>query len=244
MEQSCIEGATESIWAHYPSNGRSIEYFTVSLFSTFPIQKLSIALKDGTVVDVDEGHAIAAQRYAPFAWGKLKQWCTEHVQNIHKPPVPAWSVAIGAGSMSSVGLAFSMFLNSGDIMLLENYSFSAAIDWLVAGGVECVPVVTDREGLSPQALQDACNQLLAQGKCAKALYIVPVGQNPTGTRLAAQRHEDIYKIASRHNLVIIEDDAYFYLQHRANRRVAGGSNVASASDCLPGLTDLGRSFIQ
>ncbi|MDC0525887.1 hypothetical protein OAO87_02715 [bacterium] len=47
---------------------------------------------------------------------------------------------------------------------------------------------------------------------AKMLYTVPIGHNPTGSRLAPERYAAIYAIAQRFGFAILEDDAYYYLQ--------------------------------
>eukprot|EP01050_Picozoa_sp_SAG11_P014508 SAG11_NODE_1797_length_4246_cov_2.922354_2_plen_130_part_00 len=75
---------------------------------------------------------------------------------------------------------------------------------------------------------------------ARHLYnvVIPVGQNPTGTRLRAARYRQVYALACKHDLLIIEDDAYFYEQHRANTchraavaaaRCPGSSSGAASS---------------
>ena len=46
----------------------------------------------------------------------------------------------------------------------------------------------------------------------KLLYINPTGANPTGTLLPLARRKEIYKLASQHDLLILEDDPYYYLQ--------------------------------
>ena len=44
------------------------------------------------------------------------------------------------------------------------------------------------------------------------LYTVPVGGNPTGVSQTLERKKEIYQIAREHNLLILEDDPYYYLQ--------------------------------
>jgi DNA-binding transcriptional MocR family regulator len=44
------------------------------------------------------------------------------------------------------------------------------------------------------------------------LYTVPVGGNPTGVSQTLERKKEIYDIAREHNLLILEDDPYYYLQ--------------------------------
>lgn len=40
-----------------------------------------------------------------------------------------------------------------------------------------------------------------------------IGQNPTGTTLSVQRRKDIYEVCVKFDVVIIEDDPYWYLQY-------------------------------
>ena len=41
---------------------------------------------------------------------------------------------------------------------------------------------------------------------APRLYTVPVGQNPCGTTLTWERKREIYALAVKHDLIIVEDD--------------------------------------
>lgn len=107
-------------------------------------------------------------------------------------------------------------------------------------GAELVPVAMDGDGLLPEALERACQKLEAEGRRAKVLYMVPVGQNPTGSVLATERYEQIYTLARRFNFLIVEDDAYFYQQHvlRDGEAASDGKEAGE----LPGLR-LGRTFL-
>ena len=46
----------------------------------------------------------------------------------------------------------------------------------------------------------------------KLLYTVPTGQNPTGCSISAERRARVYRACVRYNLLLVEDDPYFYLQ--------------------------------
>lgn len=41
---------------------------------------------------------------------------------------------------------------------------------------------------------------------------MPTGQNPTGATQGVQRRKDIYAVAQKHNLYIIKDEPYYFLQ--------------------------------
>ena len=51
------------------------------------------------------------------------------------------------------------------------------------------------------------------------MYINPTGANPTGTVLPLDRRRQIYEIASKYDLLILEDDPYYYLQFNNGNRV-------------------------
>ena len=48
------------------------------------------------------------------------------------------------------------------------------------------------------------------------LYTVPTGQNPTSVITSPDRKKALYQMACKHDLVIIEDDPYHYLQFPHN----------------------------
>lgn len=79
---------------------------------------------------------------------------------------------------------------------------------------------SDNDGLNPSSLRQALSRWspsearkLGSG-APKFLYVVPNGGNPTGTGLTIERKKEIYKISQEYDLIILEDDPYFYLQFR------------------------------
>ena len=60
-----------------------------------------------------------------------------------------------------------------------------------------------------QTLQDR----KAEGKAIpKVLYLVPNGQNPVSYIAPVERKRGLYQVCRKHDLMIVEDDPYFYLQ--------------------------------
>jgi kynurenine/2-aminoadipate aminotransferase len=49
------------------------------------------------------------------------------------------------------------------------------------------------------------------------LYTIPVGSNPTGASLTLERKKDIYSIAREFELLILEDDPYYWMQFSSQR---------------------------
>lgn len=75
--------------------------------------------------------------------------------------------------------------------------------------VRVVGVAMDGLGLIPEAFEEAC-----RGHAPKVLYTTPTLHNPTTATLPLERRERIAAIARKHNVLIIEDDAYGALQTR------------------------------
>ena len=64
----------------------------------------------------------------------------------------------------------------------------------------------DREGLEPEAFEQAC-----RAGPAKALYCMPTLHNPTGVVMPEARRKEIAAIAAEYGVPIVEDDSYGFL---------------------------------
>ena len=50
----------------------------------------------------------------------------------------------------------------------------------------------------------------------RVLYLVPNGQNPVSYVAPLERRQAIYHVSRKYDLMIVEDDPYFYLQYPYN----------------------------
>jgi kynurenine/2-aminoadipate aminotransferase len=75
-----------------------------------------------------------------------------------------------------------------------------------------VPVSTDGEGLIPGALATLLDNWPAGLPPPKVLYTIPNGQNPSGASMSLDRRTELYALACKYDLIILEDDPYFHLQ--------------------------------
>ncbi|KAJ3543437.1 hypothetical protein NM208_g3577 [Fusarium decemcellulare] len=147
---------------------------------------------------------------------QLLRWITEHTELVHDPPYADWGCTMTVGSTSSLNFALRMLTKPGDWIISEEYTFSTAVESAAPMGVKVAGVKMDAEGLLPDSLDD----VMANWDSEKhdgaprptILYTVPTGQNPTGATQGAQRRRDIYALAQKHNLYIIEDEPYYFLQ--------------------------------
>ncbi|KAL9097366.1 MAG: hypothetical protein Q9163_006351 [Psora crenata] len=171
--------------------------------------------------DIAEGKGIydlhVALNYA-MATGsaQMLRFLTEHTEIVHHPPYQDWQCTMTVGSTSALELAYRMFLTRGDYILTESYTFCTAAETARPLGAHWVGVAMDAEGLLPSSLDSILTHWDPHSHHNKPkpwlLYTVPSGQNPTGATQSLQRRQEIYHLAQKHDLFIIEDDPYYFLQ--------------------------------
>lgn len=182
--------------------------------------------KDGQVIvsgkyDLTEDRSIFDIATA-FNYGQgsgaaqLLRWVTEHTELIHDPPYSDWACNLSVGSTSALDMALRMFCQRGDYILSEEYTFSAAVETAAPMGIKVAGIKMDEEGLLPADLEhllQTWHPSQRSGACKPfVLYTVPSGQNPTGATQSAGRRRAIYRVAQKHDLYIIEDEPYYFLQ--------------------------------
>lgn len=146
---------------------------------------------------------------------QLLRFITEHTEMMHDPPYQDWCCALTVGSTSAFDMALRMFCERGDMILSEEYMFVSAVDTCTPLGIDVVGVAMDDEGIRADALDEVVTNWDEKARGAKkphVLYIVPSGQNPTGTTQTVERRRAIYAVCKKHDLYILEDEPYYYLQ--------------------------------
>lgn len=155
-----------------------------------------------------------ALNYAePAGCSQLVDFFRKNTGLIHNPPYQDWDTTLTCGSTSAIEMALRMFCNRGDWVLTETFTYSGTLMALRAQGLKTQGIEMDDDGLIPEDLDTKLRFWdTAQGRKPFFLYIIPSGQNPTGTTQSTARKHAIYQVAEKHDLVILEDDPYFFLR--------------------------------
>jgi aromatic amino acid aminotransferase I / 2-aminoadipate transaminase len=146
---------------------------------------------------------------------QLVRFVTEHTEVVHNPPYSDWACSLTAGSTSALEMAFRMFCTRGDYMLTEEYTFATAVETAHPLGIHVVGIRADAEGILATDLDHVLStwdMSIRKGPKPFFLYTVPTGQNPTGATQSLERRKAIYAVAEKHDLYIIEDEPYYFLQ--------------------------------
>ncbi|MDH7804803.1 MULTISPECIES: PLP-dependent aminotransferase family protein [unclassified Rhizobium] len=108
-------------------------------------------------------------------------------------------VLVLTSSQQAVSLCGNMLLDPGDRIFIEDPAYYGARKAFDAAGLECVPVRVDPQGI-------VVDQIIDEPHGAKAVFLTPSHQFPTGATLALDRRLALIEWAARHQAWIIEDD--------------------------------------
>jgi aromatic amino acid aminotransferase I len=203
----------------------------------FPFDELSIKVPDngkfspkdvhehGKVLtagkhDIAEGKSgydieTAFQYGLGYGAAQLLRWLVEHTEIVHNPPYQDWSCNMSIGATSSTDIAFRMLCSPGDWILTEQFTFPSMVETVRPFGVRIAAVPMDEYGMCPKALDDILtnwDEKERRGPKPFVVYTVPTGQNPTGATQPVERRKQIYALAQKHDLYILEDEPYYFLQ--------------------------------
>ncbi len=117
-------------------------------------------------------------------------------------------VLVTTGSQQALDLISRIFIDPGDVILVEAPSYVGALGTFHQYEASVVHVELDNLGLVPQALRDAIKSVRAAGREIKFLYLIPNYQNPTGVLLPADRRTEILEICRIEGIFVVEDNPY------------------------------------
>lgn len=117
-------------------------------------------------------------------------------------------VLVTTGSQQALDLISRIFIDPGDVVLVEAPSYVGALGTFSQYEASVVHVEMDKDGLVPEALRQAIKTLRYQGRKIKFLYLIPNYQNPAGVLLPADRRTEILDICRNEKIFIVEDNPY------------------------------------
>ncbi|MCG2870273.1 MAG: PLP-dependent aminotransferase family protein [Vulcanisaeta sp.] len=119
-------------------------------------------------------------------------------------------VLITVGSQEALDIIGRVFINPGDYIITESPTYLAALQAFRIYGPRIIGIPMDEEGMRVDVLEDTLRKLSNEGR-VKFIYVIPTGQNPTGITMSMERRRALLDIASKYDVLIVEDDPYGYI---------------------------------
>lgn len=115
---------------------------------------------------------------------------------------------VTTGSQQALDLTARVFINPGDIVLMELPTYTGAITAFRNTQAQPVGVRQDDDGIDMDELDWILARERGAGRRVAFLYVVPNFQNPTGLLISLAKRRRLLEWASRHDVLLIEDDPY------------------------------------
>lgn len=121
-------------------------------------------------------------------------------------------IIITTGSQQALDLISRVFIDPLDIVITENPTYLAALGAFKNVDARILGVKIDDYGMKTDLLEDMLkNMSPEERRRVKFIYVIPVAQNPAGVTMTRDRKKHLLEIASRYDLLVVEDDPYSYL---------------------------------
>jgi GntR family transcriptional regulator / MocR family aminotransferase len=135
--------------------------------------------------------------YAPAAGDdSLREAIAAHVQRSRGVICNASQVIVANGSQQALDLIVRVLIDPGDAVAIEDPHYQGTRIALLAGGARLIPISVDENGLDPSLLPTT----------ARALFVTPSHQFPTGALLSLPRRMALLDWASHVGAFVVEDD--------------------------------------
>jgi 2-aminoadipate transaminase len=159
---------------------------------------------------------------------------------------------VTTASQQSLDLVGKIFIDRGDLVVVEQPSYLGAISAFKSYGVRFLPIEMDEQGLRTDLLHNRLRELKTEAgsgieyyqNMPKIIYTIPDFQNPSGITMSLQRREELLNIAEEFDLIIVEDVPYKWLRYSGEdlpligalevQRRAGSASGAGAEAAAAG----------
>ena len=124
-------------------------------------------------------------------------------------PLPIDNISITSGSMQALELVLGTFINPGDTVLTEEYTYSGTLGIMRHFKANIEGVSMDyTDGMDMDALASKLKELQEKNIRPSLIYTTSNHQNPTGAILSLERRKQMLALAEAYDTLIVEDDCY------------------------------------
>ncbi|MCL6552545.1 MAG: PLP-dependent aminotransferase family protein [Firmicutes bacterium] len=171
--------------------------------STFPVAEIA----EVTQEVLRTGAALALQ-YGPTEGDpalrdQLVAWMAKDGLRVGRE-----QVLVTTSSQQALDLVGKVFLDPGDVVVVELPSYLGGLQAFRAYGADLVGVPQDEEGIDADQLAETLRRLRGAGRRIKLLYVVPDFQNPSGVTWSSSRRERLLALAREVDALVVEDNPY------------------------------------
>jgi DNA-binding transcriptional MocR family regulator len=177
---------------------------------TFVFDRVDVRFKDGAEACLEGGDLTVASQYgASDAHAGLRAELVEWQREKDGVTLDASQLVTLNGSQEGLFIMAYLLAGPDDSIALSEPAYPGALSAFKSFTRNFVSVPLDEDGMDTSALERALEGIEARGeRLPKFVYTVPSGHNPGGVALSAGRRAHLMEVASRFDLLVLEDDPY------------------------------------
>lgn len=166
----------------------------------FPVDDIKAA----TDAVLEENGRVALQYGQTEGWLPLRQHIADRLAAKNAIVTDPENIILTAGSQQGLDYIGKLFLNPGDVVVMESPSYLGAINAFNAYEPNFVEVPTDDGGM----IMEELDRILTETENVKLIYVIPDFQNPSGRTWSLERRKKFMEIINKHGIPAIEDNPY------------------------------------
>lgn len=178
----------------------------------FPVDDIKAA----TDAVLEENGRVALQYGQTEGWLPLRQHIADRLAAKNAIVTDPENIILTAGSQQGLDYIGKLFLNPGDVVVMESPSYLGAINAFNAYEPNFVEVPTDDGGMITEEL----DRILTETENVKLIYVIPDFQNPSGRTWSLERRKKFMEIIKKHGIPAIEDNPYGDLRFKGEYQPA------------------------
>ncbi|MCD7775677.1 MAG: PLP-dependent aminotransferase family protein, partial [Clostridiales bacterium] len=155
--------------------------------------------------DILQKDPITALQYGiSEGYTPLRKTVSEYLKNRYGIGSENDDIIITSGAQQVIDLASKVLVNEGDVVISESPSFIGALNTFRSYNGRLAGVDVDSDGMNMEKLEN----VLKKEKNAKLIYTIPNFQNPAGVTMSWEKRKQLYALAKKYGVLILEDNPY------------------------------------
>ena len=175
----------------------------------FPVKEISeISARILSERPIDALQYSITEGYTP-----LREHLTAYMKSTHGVGRDFDNILITSGAQQVMDLAAKSLCNEGDVVICEAPSFIGSLNTFRSYNARLRGIPMESDGMDMAELERA----LKEETRVKFIYTIPNFQNPSGITMSWEKRRQLYSLAKKYGVLILEDNPYgdlrFYGEH-------------------------------
>ena len=166
----------------------------------FPVE----GVKEAAIQTLNERGQAALQYASTEGDPALRKHIVARMEAKNGVKTDADHILVTSGSQQGLDFSARVFLNPGDVVLLESPSYLGAVNAFKACEPKFIDIPTDDNGMIMEELE----KVLASTENIKMIYVIPDFQNPSCRTWTMERRKKFMEIINKYEVPVIEDNPY------------------------------------